>query len=299
MKQLFWIGTILVLGAGCGKMSITQVPNVKNDQPTVTAARVTRTQTNTVTPSPIKQEMSLCRFGERQTSSPEIPQNIILPIITYHQIANLPTNSSANVQSITVSPNEFKKQLSYLAINGYQTIYFSDLMDFMKKQCLLPTKPVILTFDDGWVEDYLIAFPELVANDMVGTFFPPTNWVDHDAKGVISWSQIQEMSLGGMEFGSHTESHSWLSQLPREEALNELGNSKALLEQYTGKPVIVVAYPGGSFNSSVIGLVEETGYLAAVTTIYGVEQNTGELFSLHRVGVHYTDTLEIFASRLK
>lgn len=302
MKKLL-IFSIVILLYGCGigqkpidQASLTNVP-VQNEILATTTFNppiITPTIITVISTAPYP-----CRFENHLSTSSTFSLTFHLPILTYHQIRNLLPSTPANVLSITVSPKEFEKQMEYLVSQGYQTIYFSDLLDYLENGCPLPEKPIILTFDDGWVEDFSVVYPVLKNYSMVGTFFPPTNWVDHDAKGLLSWDQISAMSLGGMEFGSHTESHAWLDRISDDRVLSEVSLSKQHIEAHTGKPVIVLAYPGGAFSTNVIDLIKEAGYQAAVTTLYGSDQNLRDIFTLHRIGVHYTDSIEVFASRLK
>lgn len=225
-------------------------------------------------------------------------QRVHVPILMYHHLQVVPPEQKGNLRGLSVSPEEFEQQVAYLAAHNYHTIYFADLVAYLHKGCALPDNPIILTFDDAWVEQYTVAFPILQKYRMVGTFFPPTNWVDR-AKVVLSWAQVAEMSTGGMEFGSHTQTHWLMYRRTDEQNRLELLNSKQILEEHTGKLVVALAYPGGGFNADVIKVVGETGYGAAVTTLYGNEQRADEIYTLHRVGIRYDDTLDMFVAKLR
>ncbi len=259
----------------------------------------------TITASDAQMELDLGiatparRSSGRNTINFTATQRVHLPILVYHHIQVVPANASAVLRGLSVAPAEFDKQMAYLAAHNYHTIYFSDLVAYFRDGRPLPENPIILTFDDGWVAQYTVAYPILIKYGLVGTFFPPTNWVDRTTGSVLNWNQIVEMSAGGMEIGSHTVTHYLMA--PRTEAQNryELLTSKRLIEQHTRRPVVALAYPGGSFNANVVKLLPETGYGAAVSMLSGVEQSYGEIYTLRRTPIRYWDTLEMFAQKLR
>lgn len=221
-----------------------------------------------------------------------------LPILTYHHLQYVAPTAKSIVRGLSVAPDAFEQQVVYLKAHNYHTIYFSDLVAFFHDRRPLPENPIILTFDDGWRDDYAIAFPILRKYCLVGTFFPPTNWVDRSPL-TISWAEAEEMAAGGMEFGSHTQSHALMP--PRSAALNraELLNSKSILETRLGRPVVAFAYPGGSYNPIITRLVAESGYGAAVTVFGGSYQTVSGIFALRRTAIRYWDTLDTFAAKLQ
>jgi peptidoglycan/xylan/chitin deacetylase (PgdA/CDA1 family) len=226
-------------------------------------------------------------------------ETIQLPILMYHHLAHLSANASALWRSLTVTPEMFEAQVRYLAEHGYHTIYFADLIAYWDEGTPLPEQPIILTFDDGWLEGYTVAYPILRKYCMVGTFFPPVNWVDNDnGKRVLSWPMIEEMSRGGMEFGSHTLNHHLLARQTAPQILEQLVGSKAALEKHTIRPVVALAYPGGSYNALVLETVPKAGYGAAVGVLAGIEQTRAGRFALRRIAMSYNDNLALFQARL-
>ncbi len=169
-----------------------------------------------------------------------------LPILMYHHLTHLPAGANATWRMLTVTPEAFEEQVKSLADNGYHTIEFYDLIAYFGNSLPLPNRPIILTFDDGWIDDYTVAYPILKEHCMVGTFFPPVNWVDHsDGKKLLTWAMIEEMSKGGMEFGSHTLNHHLLNEQSEAQIMQQLVDSKTELEKHTVRPVVALAYPGG------------------------------------------------------
>ncbi|MCU0502661.1 MAG: polysaccharide deacetylase family protein [Anaerolineae bacterium] len=226
-------------------------------------------------------------------------EKVSLPILMYHHITRLPPNANATWRTLTVTPEAFEAQVKWLADNGYHAIYFSDLVAYFRDGVSLPEKPIILTFDDGWTDDYTVVYPILRKYCMVGTFFPPVAWVNRsNGSKVITWSMIEEMSRGGMEFGSHTINHYLLNEQTAQRITEELVGSKAALEQHVVLPVVALAYPGGGHNPLVVSLAPKAGYGAAVGVKAGVEQAHSDLFLLHRITIPYSDDLKAFERRI-
>jgi peptidoglycan/xylan/chitin deacetylase (PgdA/CDA1 family) len=231
---------------------------------------------------------------------PVVPaEKVSLPILMYHHITHLPANASTTWRTLTVTPEAFESQVKWLADHGYHTIYFSDLVAYFRDGVPLPEKPIILTFDDGWTDDHTIAYPILRKHCMVGTFFPPVAWTNRsNGSKVMTWPMIEEMSRGGMEFGSHTISHYLLNEQTAQRITEELVDSKAALEQHVVLPVVALAYPGGGHNPLVVSLVPKAGYGAAVGVAASPDQARSDLFLLHRIAIPYSDDLKAFERRL-
>lgn len=225
---------------------------------------------------------------------------VTLPILMYHHITHLAANASSTWRTLTVTPEAFEAQVKYLADHGYHAIYFSNLVAYFQNGVPLPEKPIILTFDDGWVDDYKVAYPILRKYCMVGTFFPPINWVNNGGgMQVMDWPMIEEMSRGGMEFGSHTLNHHLLNNLNETQIRQQLVDSKAEIEKHVVRPVVALAYPGGGYNALVVSLVPKAGYSAAVGVTANPDQLRANLFTLHRTTITYSDNLEMFERRLR
>ena len=133
---------------------------------------------------------------------------------------------------------------------------------------------------------------------MLATFFISTNWVEN-LDGVVSWAQIAEMSKGGMEFGSHSVTHPYLTTSEPDWLRAELEASKAALEEHTGKAVTALAYPFGLYDDTVMTAVREAGYRTACTIEQGWTVNAGQLLTLPRLWVYGWTTLGDFEALLR
>jgi peptidoglycan/xylan/chitin deacetylase (PgdA/CDA1 family) len=238
-----------------------------------------------------------CPASPRRAPASPHPTTLVLPILMYHHLQPVAASATALLRGLTVTPTEFEAQAEYLERHRYHTITFAELVAYLNDRAGLPENPIILTFDDGWREDYTVAFPVLQKHCLTGTFFPPIKWIGQTAT-VLTWDEIMEMSAGGMEFGSHTLNHHLLANQTADEIHEQLRGSKAILEARLGKPVVALAYPANSFNALVESIAEDEGYGVALTTNAGIYQNTNELFSLHRTAIRFVDTLEAFASKI-
>jgi peptidoglycan/xylan/chitin deacetylase (PgdA/CDA1 family) len=216
--------------------------------------------------------------------------------LMYHNLADLPTNATELQLTWTVSPKSFDAQMGWLAQRGFHTISMAQLVAHLKRQQPLPVKPLVVSFDDGWEEQYVVAFPTLKRFGLGGTFFVYTNPLDHGL--FMTWNQLQEMSVAGMDIQAHTLTHPHLRTLAPEMAQKEISESKAILEKRLGKPVVALSYPYGEYDASVIEMVKRAGLESAVTLAGGYRQRADELLTLHRIRVSYRDSLDEFIKRM-
>jgi len=193
--------------------------------------------------------------------------------------------------------------MKYFYDKGYTSLTLTDF--FMRlAQDNLPRKTLVVTFDDGYCDNYLFAFPILKQYGFRGTIFLISEYIGTDRPFPmdtdkewdelmeedlpLTWGQVLEMKEYGMEFGSHTCSHERLDKLPEKEMINEIVASKSFLEQKIGSPVTSFCYPTGRFNSHIKEAVQKAGYLTAVVTpVQG--QLREDAYSIKRVGIYSND----------
>lgn len=221
-----------------------------------------------------------------------------LPILMYHYISDPPANADSYRRDLSVPPREFEIQLAYLRDAGYTSITLDDLLQHLTAGHPLPDKPVILTFDDGYLDNYLYAFPLLRQYGFSGTFFVITSLLDEARPGYISWEQAQQMQENGMDIQSHSLSHPDLSGQSIALLQHEIAGSRQAIEAHLHKPVRFFAYPFGQYDRQVIDVLRSAGYQAAVTTMAGVVHTSTALFELARVRIHGTDDLDKFKATL-
>lgn len=244
------------------------------------------------TPTPTRVPPTPTAFA----TAPANGQPGIVPILMYHHLADLSSTASELVLTWTVAPKKFQAQMDWLSQQGYHTITMGQLVAYLRDRKPLPSKPIVITFDDGWLEQYVTAFPVLKKYNFIGTFFVYTNAIDHGQ--FMTWAQLQEMSSVGMDIQSHTQTHPHLRLLSADAAFKEISESKAIIEKRLGKPVTAFNYPDGEYNTAIIEMLKRAGYDSAVTIAAGYKQRANELYLLHRIRVSYKDSLDDFIKRL-
>jgi len=206
-----------------------------------------------------------------------------IPVLNYHQI----NNHDHNV--LTLSTSEFAAQMEDLDKEGYTPITPDQLLDHLQNKTTLPEKPVLLTFDDGYEDNYLNAYPILKQYKFNATIFLISNLINKDH--YLSWQEIQEMKNNNILFEGHTFSHPYLSKIKDDKTLQqELLGSKKDLEQHLGYKINYLAYPYGDYDQHVISMVKKYGYRAAFTVHFGPDLEQANPYTLNRVPIFQTQT---------
>jgi peptidoglycan/xylan/chitin deacetylase (PgdA/CDA1 family) len=283
-------------------------------------------------------------------------------IVTYHHIGTKNDDFLLN----RISTSEFEKQMRYLK-ETHEVISLEKLQHALIEKKTLPKRAAIVTFDDGYKDNYMEAFPILKKYKIPATIFLTTGYIETDnvfwwniigyilcntrlktielegfgdispppkenmfyslrmtyqkfkripdekkkrlielliqKSGVdvpkdfgknlmLSWDNIREMNENGIDFGAHTVTHSILTNLPLSQAKFEIVESKKILEKKLDKPVTSFCYPNGfasDYNSDIIQLLKDNGYLCSVTSIPKMVNTNSDLFELGRVPSGYDD----------
>lgn len=200
-----------------------------------------------------------------------------VPILAYHKVCE-----EGNLYA--VPPGEFENQMRYLAEHGYTAISLQDYFAAASGERKLPDKPVIITFDDGYDNNYLQALPIMEKYGMRGTVFVISGYVEV-YPGYLSWPQIRAMLQRGTEIGSHTASHVQLDQISPEERRREITESKSVLEQQLGVPVKFLAYPFGGYDQVTEDLLRKAGYTGACSGEPGLNTGTDHAYALKRINM--------------
>ena len=222
---------------------------------------------------------------------------IPIPILLYHFVGRDALESAG--QSTTrynVTAADFDMQLALLHRLGYQTVTISEVADAISGTLTLPARPIAITVDDGWVEQYTHIFPALKKYEMRATFYIPGTYPVGGR--FVTWEQLKAMSDAGMEIGSHTHKHVDLAAQSAETAWRELTLSKKTLEEKLGITVYSVSYPFGTYSSSVIQLTQKAGYRAAVALGPTPKQSMASLYRLNRIEIFGTRDLIDFVQNL-
>lgn len=218
-----------------------------------------------------------------------------VPVLMYHMVDTAVQSPDLITLHLTVLASAFEAQLKLLRSAGYRPLSLDDVWGGRNGRTP-PVPGAVLTFDDGYEDNYTVAFPILKKYGWTGTFFVVTSTVD--TRGHMTPAQLAEMSRAGMAIESHGQHHIDFSQLSLGAARTELAGSKRIIAGWSGKPVEFFAYPAGRFTPALEALLGELGYRGAVTEIPGFTTPASRPFALERVRVDHDDSLASFARKL-
>lgn len=212
------------------------------------------------------------------------------PVIYYHSIKTIPNNE------LGMPPEEFEKQISYLAEHGYHSISSLQLYNYYYNNGSLPSHPIMITFDDGYMDNYTTAFPILKKYGFTATVFLIVKKVGDP--NCLTWKEVKELDQEGWDIQSHTLTHPDLTKISSHLLEQELVESKAILEKELSKPIQFFAYPSGKHNDAVVQGVKNTGYLMAFSTLKGWTDEKMNPFLVHRVYCYASMGLKEFSRRV-
>jgi len=226
-----------------------------------------------------------------------------IPVLLYHRVINDP--SLAGKHGTYVTTKQLEAHLEYLHKNNYTPITFEDLS--MINRFDKDKKYVILTFDDGYEDNYTLLFPMLKKFSFKAVIFMVTgkkeNTWDYLDEGrtfpLLERAQILEMNKYGIEFGAHTMNHVDLTKVEVAEARQEIEGSREALEKLLGKKVSAFAYPYGSVNDTVKELVKRAGFKYGIATVVGPLAIHEDIFNIRRIVAHPDTNLSRFARKVK
>lgn len=232
-----------------------------------------------------------------------------MPIIMYHRVVDSP--DEVGVHGTYVTKELFKKHMQLLKDNGYRTVTFKELAEdhLLTKRFDKGNKFVVLTFDDGYEDNYRVMFPILKEFGAKAVIFllSESKYNEWDVNNphnpekrfdLMSEEQVKEMAAYGVEFGAHTKTHPYLSSLPIEEAREQIVQCKQKLEQTYGQPFITFAYPYGDLNDEVKSEVRKAGFTFAVSTDSGEINVDSDLFQIRRIGIFPRNSMLTFRRKI-
>lgn len=205
-----------------------------------------------------------------------------VPVLCYHSLSEDESIKSPTI----ISTKLFREHLQVIKDTGYTTLTMAQLNNHILNNKPIPEKSVVITFDDGYLNNYDLAFPLLKEFNMNATIFVITNSLG--STNYMSPENAKEMSDYGIDIQSHTSNHPELATLSYEEQLNELKASKSYIENITNKPVISIAYPFGSYNQDTIKAATDAGYSIAFTVKKGFADRLESQYELDRILIDYT-----------
>jgi peptidoglycan/xylan/chitin deacetylase (PgdA/CDA1 family) len=225
-------------------------------------------------------------------------RRIHAPILMYHYVGTLPPDADRIRRDLTVSTEMFRRHIDYLFYNGYTPISLYDLHDALLTGRELPAKPVILTFDDGYLDHYVNVLPVLRERGFSGTFFIISAAADGSRANHLTWAQIAEMAAAGMSMEAHTKNHVELDGRTYEELIYEMLGSLESLEHYLGHKPRMFSYPVGRYDERTLQVAAQLSIWRAVTTERGTHHTTDNRLLLPRVRIAGEMSVEALASAI-
>ncbi len=230
-----------------------------------------------------------------------------VPVLLYHKIS-LP-RADTRIRGAFTAPKKFYKQMSYLKKSGFVFYTASELIQHYNDAGRFPPNGIALTFDDGWKDNYINAFPILKQFGIKATIFIIPSSIGQMSSGAtaegeephehLSREEILEMAANGIEFGSHSLRHQLLNKISDEEVKFEIGEAKREIEGLVQKPCWTFAYPAGFFTDTARRAVADAGHIAAFSTVYGPTDQI-DPFALNRIEILRRDRFTFqFARKVK
>lgn len=240
-----------------------------------------------------------------------------IPVLMYHHI------NHHKGDMVTITPEVFEGQMEYLHKAGYMTLKIAELISCINGGLTLSQKVAVVTFDDGWLDNYIYVFPVIKKYKINATVFLITNRVENASentvripsliptheelklliekgeshKVVLNWELIKEMSDSGLiEFYSHTKSHAKCNSLSEKELMEELKESQQIIEKKLGSPCPYFCWPYGKYNDLAVNVAKKIGYKAIFTTNHGVVETGSDPFAINRIIVK--DSVAWFKKRM-
>jgi peptidoglycan/xylan/chitin deacetylase (PgdA/CDA1 family) len=229
-----------------------------------------------------------------------------IPILMYHSISR---HATPKFKPFTVSPESFADQMAYLRQHAYTAMTVTQLVKVLTQEgSVLPERPIVLTFDDGFADFFTDALPVLQQYGFAATLYVTTGfiggtsrWMQREGETtrlMLTWEQLTEISACGIECGGHTHSHPQLDTLPRVVARDEIVRCKEIIEDRLGQVVWSFAYPFGYHSATTRLLVQEAGYTSACAVKYAMSSETTDPFTLARLIVKADTSVDAFAALL-
>ncbi len=218
-----------------------------------------------------------------------LPRVIAVPILTYHYIRPL-DGLDASGRSLSVSPVHFEMQMEQLVLQGYHAITPAQLDAALTNGDPLPSKPIMITFDDGYYDQFQNALPVLVRLHLPATMFIVSGFLNR--YGYMYESTVRAADATGLiTIGAHTQHHMNLTTISTLRAHNEILGSKADLERILNHPITAFAYPFGSYSTPLLREVAADGFHLAFTTVNGDRQSSQIRYQLERSHVRDAPTI--------
>jgi peptidoglycan/xylan/chitin deacetylase (PgdA/CDA1 family) len=248
---------------------------------------------NTYVPIPAPPP-ALAVKGAVQSSTRPTPQpsKISIPVLNYHSVTIDPGNA------VVISPAKLEEQLMYLHDHGYTPVSLSTFISLIEGKDVeaTPEKPVLLTFDDGYIDNYEQAMPLLAKYSFSATLFISPGMSDQE--GYLNWEQIKKLQEAGWDIQPHGMTHPHLPQLSADQQAFEILEARKQIEEKLGTKADVYCYPYGEYNKTTLKLLKDHGFRYAFTIEQGNATNQQSPYLLKRLFINGEEGLKSFIRKL-
>jgi len=223
----------------------------------------------------------------------------VVNVLMYHAISDRPGPTS-------IHPTTFRGQMDGLAARNYEPVSLRDLAAWHEGRAVLPTRAVVITFDDGFADFAEHVAPILLARGWSATVFLPTGCLggkeDWDggevpARPLMTWAQVEHLAARGIDFGAHSVSHTDLTKLGSEDLRWEIRQSSKNIESHLGRAPFSFAPPYGRFNPAVRTEIGKWFRVSVGTRLRRVTRDS-DLLDLPRIEMHYFRNLALWEAYL-
>lgn len=213
-------------------------------------------------------------------------------VLNYHKVVD-------EHMSLSVPLADFEQHMKWLQEYGYTSITPEELYNFIVNGSELPEKPVLITFDDGYKDNYTNAYPIMKKYGFKGTIFVVTGFLGvYD--NYLTWEQAGELAENGFSIESHTHNHKSMTEASDDDISKELAKSRDTLKEKLGVEADFIAYPTGTYNLHIAELVKEAGYKGAFTIKYDNASRDSNVYAIERVPIFHTEnTNKDFLERIQ
>lgn len=215
------------------------------------------------------------------TPVPLVGYCLNVPVLMYHHVQPQSQAVEKNQTATSVDDGVFDQQIQYLISQGYTFLTAKELVDALRNKSQVSSKSIVLTFDDGYLDNYRFAYPVIKKYGVKGNFMITTGLLG--GSDYMSWENVREMAGSGFAyFTDHTWSHYAVGYGEADKIRYEITTARQQLQENTGQTVDLFTYPYGSFSDLSIDILKQEGFTGAFSTIFGDVQCDSFIMALHR-----------------
>ncbi len=286
----------LLLAAGCSEAGSPRAA-APGHQESTTSASASASSGNPSGASPSRRTPSASPRIDRSVKPAEVLARVgDVPVLSYHQIREWRPSDSEQARAYIMPPEKFRAQMNYLDQHGFHTITPDQLLAHLTTGAKLPSKPILLSFDDADKNQFTRALPVLRSHGFTATFFVMTVVLGNEH--YMTEDQLRKLDEAGMTIGSHTWDHHRVDRYSGDDWRKQVVEPTNELEDILGHPIRYFAYPYGVWDEAAISHLRDNGYWAAFQLSTDPVSKDAPLYTLQRTIANPYWEMEEFAAHL-